>query len=119
MTDFPDTLSTMVEVAESRQRRLYHYIDPSSHLLAKEDEIDPEDCKTELFGADAEQIVSAKEEVNKSRLKHRYTHRLAAIQKRRPAVSPVRVNLLVDSNKYIGSMLKRHTILLESWEQES
>jgi hypothetical protein len=88
LTDFPDTLSTMVEVAESRQRRLYHYIDPSSHLLAKEDEIDPEDCKTELFGADAEQIVSAKEEVNKSRLKHRYTHRLAAIQKRRPAVSP-------------------------------
>jgi len=89
LKDFPDTLSTMTNVAESRQRRLYHYIDPSKHPLTKIDEIDPEDCKTELFGADAEKIVSAKEdEVNKSRMKHRQTHRLAAIQKRSPAISP-------------------------------
>jgi hypothetical protein len=86
LKDFPDTYSSMVEVAESRQRRLYHYIDPATYPLAKADEIDHEDCKTELFGADAEQIVSAKqeEEVNKSRIMHRPIHRHAAIQKRSP-----------------------------------
>lgn len=86
LKDFPETFEAMVNVAESRQRRLGHYIDPTNNPLAKEDEIDPEDCKTELFGADAEQIVTAKEEeTHKSRLKqHRHTHRLAAIQQRGP-----------------------------------
>jgi len=86
LKDFPDTFESMVKVAESRQRRLKHYISPANNPLSKEDEIDPEDCKTELFGADADKIVSVKdEEVNRSK-KNRQSHRFAAIQQS-PAVA--------------------------------
>jgi len=81
LKDFPETMTNMVKVAESRHRRLKHYIDPSKYALAKEDEIDSEDCKTELFGADAEQIVSAKEDEVKTHSRTRKNHRMAAIQR--------------------------------------
>jgi predicted flavoprotein YhiN len=82
LTDFPDAMGIMVKVAKSRHRRLKHYMNPSVCALAKEDEIDSEDCKTELFGVDAEKIVSAKEdEVTKSRVNTRKNHRLAGIQR--------------------------------------
>eukprot|EP00558_Chaetoceros_sp_UNC1202_P003548 CAMPEP_0197248536 /NCGR_PEP_ID=MMETSP1429-20130617/40098_1 /TAXON_ID=49237 /ORGANISM="Chaetoceros sp., Strain UNC1202" /LENGTH=81 /DNA_ID=CAMNT_0042709787 /DNA_START=116 /DNA_END=358 /DNA_ORIENTATION=- len=75
----------MMNVAESRHRRLQHYVNPDEFPLLEEDEVDPEDCKTELFGADAEKIVSAKkEEVNRTRIKGRTSHRFATIQ-RKPA----------------------------------
>ena len=77
LQDFPDTLSTMIKVAESRQRRLKHYIDPHENKLLPEDEIDAEDCKTDLFGEDAEKIVTVKEEETRARTKHRTTHRHA------------------------------------------
>ena len=80
LKDFPDTYDTMVDVAKKRQRRLKHYINPLKYILAKEDEIDSEDCKTELFGADAEQICSKKEEeVSRYRLNSRKAHRKAGI----------------------------------------
>lgn len=77
LQDYPETLATMVKVAESRQRRLEHYIDPLENKLLPEDEIDAEDCKTDLFGEDAEKIVTVKEEETRSRTKHRQTHRHA------------------------------------------
>ena len=77
LKDLPETMENMVKVAESRHRRLKHYIDPSVYALAKEDEIDSEDCKTELFGADAEKIVSAKEqEVTRARANTRKNRRV-------------------------------------------
>eukprot|EP00551_Chaetoceros_affinis_P008086 CAMPEP_0203682564 /NCGR_PEP_ID=MMETSP0090-20130426/46330_1 /ASSEMBLY_ACC=CAM_ASM_001088 /TAXON_ID=426623 /ORGANISM="Chaetoceros affinis, Strain CCMP159" /LENGTH=88 /DNA_ID=CAMNT_0050551563 /DNA_START=359 /DNA_END=625 /DNA_ORIENTATION=- len=52
----------MKGVAESRQRRLQHYMNPRKYELLPQDEVDIEDSKTELFGADAEKVVSKKEE---------------------------------------------------------
>ena len=78
LKDFPEIMANMVKVAESRHRRLKHYIAPSKYALAKVDEIDSEDCKTELFGADAEQIVSAKED---EQFRTRKNHRMATLQK--------------------------------------
>lgn len=68
LKDFPDTLKHMIQVAESRQKRLQHYTNPSTFPLAKEDEVDLEDSKTILFGADSEKVVSQKEE---ERISHR------------------------------------------------
>lgn len=77
MHDFPSTLATMKEVAESRQRRLQHYMNPNEHKLLPKDEIDIEDSKTELFGADAEKVASAKEE--EMRQSHRIPKRGAIL----------------------------------------
>jgi len=52
----------MMNVAQSRQRRLAHYLDPKKVDLAPGDEVDAEDCRTELFGQDADQILLDKEE---------------------------------------------------------
>ena len=52
----------MKDVAQSRRRRLSHYLDPNEVTLAPGDEIDAEDCRTELFGQDADQILHDKEE---------------------------------------------------------
>lgn len=38
--------SKMTNVAQSRRRRLAHYINPNEVSLAPGDEIDTEDCKT-------------------------------------------------------------------------
>ena len=81
LRDFPDTLRTMKRVASSRQRRLQHYIEPDRYPLLPEDEVDAEDCKTELFGADAESIVNVKEEENsRAMMKARHSHRFAMTQ---------------------------------------
>lgn len=88
LRDFPDTLEHMTQVAESRQRRLKHFIDPSSHLLLTHDKIDREDCKTELFGADADKIVFAKEEeTNRSKMKRQSSARLSTAIQRSPQLS--------------------------------
>jgi len=82
LQDFPDTLASMTGVAESRQRRLQHYIDPEKHRLLPADEIDAEDCKTELFGVDADKVVLDKEEESsRTRMKGRQSHRFATIQR--------------------------------------
>ena len=75
LQDFPETLATMVKVAQSRHRRLQHYIDPIENKLLSGDEIDAEDCKTELFGQDEEKIVTVKEE--QTRTRNRQSHRHA------------------------------------------
>lgn len=80
LQDFPHTLASMVGVAESRQRRLQHYVDPEKHPLRPTDEIDAEDCKTELFGVDADKVVLDKEEQNSRRMKGRQSHRFAVSQ---------------------------------------
>ena len=59
--DYPAIQSKMKNVAQSRQRRLAHYLDPKEVTLASGDEIDTEDCKTALFGMDAEKILVSKE----------------------------------------------------------
>ena len=51
----------MNSVAQSRRRRLAHYLNPTGVALAPEDEIDVEDSKTELFGKDADRILQDKE----------------------------------------------------------
>lgn len=61
LKDFPDMLEIMLRVAESRQRRLKHYRNPEKYHLSKSDEIDTEDCKTELFGAEEERVVLEKD----------------------------------------------------------
>ena len=60
--DYPAIESKMRNIAQSRQRRLAHYLDPDEVDLAPGDEIDAEDCRTELFGQDADQILHDKEE---------------------------------------------------------
>eukprot|EP00568_Trieres_chinensis_P014048 CAMPEP_0183321582 /NCGR_PEP_ID=MMETSP0160_2-20130417/69232_1 /TAXON_ID=2839 ORGANISM="Odontella Sinensis, Strain Grunow 1884" /NCGR_SAMPLE_ID=MMETSP0160_2 /ASSEMBLY_ACC=CAM_ASM_000250 /LENGTH=121 /DNA_ID=CAMNT_0025488549 /DNA_START=1 /DNA_END=366 /DNA_ORIENTATION=+ len=75
LKDFPETEATMMRVARSRKRRLDHYVSPSSCPLLPEDEIDSEDSKTELFGVDAAQVASAKEEeFERKQMGHRSRH---------------------------------------------
>ena len=72
----------MKGVAESRRRRLQHYMNPRKHKLLPQDEVDIEDSKTELFGADAEKVVSAKdEESSRVRSKMRQSHRVAGMKR--------------------------------------
>lgn len=52
----------MTEIAQSRRRRLAHYLDPKNVAMEPGDEIDAEDCQTELFGVDADKILRAKEQ---------------------------------------------------------
>lgn len=62
LQDYPTIESKMTNVAQSRRRRLLHYLEPKKVALAPVDEIDAEDCRTELFGQDADQILHEKEE---------------------------------------------------------
>jgi len=62
LRDHPDVEATLRRVARSRKHRLEHYIDPAKNPLRPGDEIDTEDRKTELFGVDAEEITSEKQE---------------------------------------------------------
>jgi CRP-like cAMP-binding protein len=73
LKDFPDMLQTMIKVAESRRRRLMHYKNPGTYSLAKEDEIDSEDRKTELFGAEEERVVQEKDK-EMMRVRNRSRH---------------------------------------------
>lgn len=60
--DYPNVESRMTKVAQSRRRRLAHYLDPKQVELAPADEVDAEDSRTELFGIDADKILADKEE---------------------------------------------------------
>lgn len=51
----------MMDVAQSRKRRLLHRQNPKGVTLAPGDEIDSEDSRTDLFGMDANQILHEKE----------------------------------------------------------
>ena len=62
LQDYPDIEAKMAHVAQSRRRRLAHYLEPKQVALAPGDEVDAEDCQTELFGQDADQILQEKEE---------------------------------------------------------
>ena len=79
----------MRSVAGGRVRRLEHYLDPGAKgPLAGEDEVDSEDSKTALFGADADRIATAKAEEyqQERRLQgrgHRPTHDLYSGVRRR------------------------------------
>ncbi len=97
LNDFPASLENMTSIAESRRRRLDHYIDPTTNPLMPEDEIDAEDCKTELFGVDADKVVSVKDEQFEqtrahARIKARQSHRLATIQRGGTHKKPLLVN---------------------------
>ena len=82
LQDFPSTRSGMKKVAASRQRRLQHYMNPKTTRLHPEDEIDIEDSKTELFGADTEKVVSARdEESSRIRGKMRQSHKIAGMKR--------------------------------------
>ncbi len=50
LEDYPATSQYMKKIAASRQRRVRHFLNPSSIKLAPEDEIDLEDSKTEFVG---------------------------------------------------------------------
>ncbi len=76
---FPETLRHMKNVARSRQRRLNHYLNPSDHVLLPIDKIDPEDCKTELFGEDASKVMSVKDD--KTKIRRHSSIRVAAMQR--------------------------------------
>ncbi len=80
----------MTEVAESRQRRLKHYMNPKKYKLLQKDEIDVEDSKTELFGADAEKVASTKEE--EMRKSHRIPKRGAILTGRHTKIHPPKNN---------------------------
>lgn len=62
LQDYPSIETKMIDIAQSRRRRLAHYLDPKNVSLEKKDEVDAEDCRTELFGVDAEKILHDKEE---------------------------------------------------------
>ncbi len=82
LQDFPTTFNNMKAVAESRQRRLQHYMSPDKHKLHPEDEVDIEDSKTELFGADADRVASAlDEESSRMRGKIRQSHKIAGMKR--------------------------------------
>lgn len=59
----------MRKVAQSRQKRLAHYLDPKNVPLDPTDAVDAEDSRTELFGQDADEILHEKEaEINIERV---------------------------------------------------
>ena len=69
LKDYPYVEAKMTDIAQSRRRRLAHYLDPKHVVLEPGDEIDAEDCQTELFGVDADKILRDKEEeYNQERL---------------------------------------------------
>eukprot|EP00957_Ditylum_brightwellii_P032888 2493533-Ditylum_brightwellii.AAC.1 len=68
----------MKTVAQSRQRRLLHYIKPKENPLYAMDEVDGEDRKTDLFGVDADQVEYEKEE-EFGRMNPRQSHRISSM----------------------------------------
>lgn len=61
LNDYPAIQSRMINVAQSRRRRVKHFLKPNETRLEKGDAIDSEDCKTSLFGVDAEVLLQDKE----------------------------------------------------------
>ena len=72
LQDFPEMAERMRKTAEGRVRRLEYYLDPTNKTLAKEDEVDAEDSKTDLFGADADVVARDKAEAFDEQRRERY-----------------------------------------------
>lgn len=72
LQDFPEMAERMRKTAKGRVRRLEYYLDPANKTLSKEDEIDPEDSKTDLFGADADVVARDKAEAFDEQRRERY-----------------------------------------------
>lgn len=70
LTDYPEINASMKKVATSRKNRLAHYVNPKSCALSSDEEIDAEDCKTELFGVDADEVALEKEEAFEKSRRH-------------------------------------------------
>jgi CRP-like cAMP-binding protein len=85
--DYPAIETKMTNVAQSRRRRLAHYMNPGSNTLVPGDEVDVEDSKTELFGKDADKILQDKEKA--TQLERMQSGRNA---RRRPAL-PIKIQL--------------------------
>jgi len=83
LKDFPESMRQMEKVAKSRQKRLAYYMDPEDNELLPQDEIDAEDAKTELFGADADEVAFVKEEAFERTNKYRKTGRHTRSEPRR------------------------------------
>lgn len=60
--DFPEIEAKMRITAQSRRKRLAHYLNPKEAKLSTEDEIDTEDSRTDLFGVPPEEVVLEKNE---------------------------------------------------------
>jgi CRP-like cAMP-binding protein len=79
LADYPAIETKMMNVAQSRRRRLAHYLNPKGVSLCAGDEIDVEDSKTELFGQDADIILHDKQKEDQlnrlqSGIKSKRTH---------------------------------------------
>ena len=72
LQDFPEMAERMRKTAEGRVRRLEYYLDPTNKTLSKEDEVDAEDSKTDLFGADADVVARDKAEAFDEQRRERY-----------------------------------------------
>ena len=67
--DHPAIESRMRNIAQSRRRRLAHYLNPDEIKLSAGDEVDSEDSRTDLFGLPSDDILHEKdEEYNQERL---------------------------------------------------
>lgn len=59
--DYPEVEAKMRRIAQSRRKRLAHYINPNETKLSPEDQVDTEDSLTDLFGLPSEEISVAKD----------------------------------------------------------
>jgi len=67
--DHPAIESRMRNIAQSRRRRLAHYLNPDEIKLSAGDEVDSEDSRTDLFGLPSDDVLHEKdEEYNQERL---------------------------------------------------
>ena len=62
LDDYPEKKDYMENVAICRQKRIFNYLSKESVELGEEDRDDQEDCKTDLFGVDASEVMMVKEE---------------------------------------------------------
>jgi CRP-like cAMP-binding protein len=90
--DYPFVETKMTEVAQSRRRRLAHYLDPKIVPLDPLDEVDAEDCQTELFGVDADTILRAKQEEATKEMLHSGRRRIQTINGGRHARHNANIN---------------------------
>ena len=62
LQDHPSLETKMRNIAQSRRRRLAHFLNPHEVKLSPGDEIDSEDCRTDLFGLPSEEVLQDKED---------------------------------------------------------
>jgi hyperpolarization activated cyclic nucleotide-gated potassium channel 2 len=79
LEDFPDREEYVCRVAKSRQRRIVQYLSGDDKTGAGGDDLDEEDAKTDLFGADADEMMSVKDrEADKNRTNARISRQAAS-----------------------------------------